>query len=109
MHEMNTIKNRTIQIRMTSEEKEQIMCSMREEGFNNLSAWIRNRLLDGSGKIEQKISEMYRLILAREERRSVAKNFSKDAQVLDYFPSAILPSMQVHIVSYKKEEDYPKA
>lgn len=104
MKGMNVVQNRTIQIRMTSEEKEQILFRMQADGFHNLSVWIREKLLNNSARIELEISEMYRLLLAKEERRSVTNNLSNSVYLRNYCSSAVFPPIQVHIISYEKQD-----
>ena len=62
---INAVQNRTIQIRLREDEKEQILQKMRDDGFQNLSPWIREKLLKSSLEMEKKIDEMYQYINER--------------------------------------------
>ncbi len=57
------VKNRTIQIRLTKEEREIVKTKMGSDGYHNLSVWVRKRLLSNSLLMEQKVDEVYRFIL----------------------------------------------
>ena len=65
-----TVYNRTIQIRLTKEEKEKILRTMGAEGHHNLSAWLRQKLLTDALWPEQKIDEVYRYVM--EQKRNSA-------------------------------------
>jgi len=69
-----TVYNRTIQIRLTKEEKDRIVNRMRNEGHHNLSAWLRKKLLSSSLWMEEKVDVIHRYIVEQkkeEERMSV--------------------------------------
>ena len=57
-----TVYNRTIQIRLTQKEKSQIEERMKAEGFHNMSAWLRRKLLSNPVWMEQKIDEIHRCV-----------------------------------------------
>ena len=61
------VSNATIQIRLTSTEKEEIVRRMQAEGCHNLSQWIRKKLLKCPCSTKGKIEEIYRYVMKREE------------------------------------------
>lgn len=61
--------NRIIQIRLTEQEKKSIKNKMRIEGYHNLSAWIRQKLLSDARWMEQKIDVIYRFVVGQEEAK----------------------------------------
>ena len=62
------IHNTTIQIRLTKNEKSRIVDRMREDGYHNISVWVRKRLLGNSLWMEQKIDEIHECVLRMEEK-----------------------------------------
>ena len=72
-----TVYNRTLQIRMTREEKDRILHRMRDEGVHNLSAWARKQLLEGSLRLEQKIDAIYRCVVREGKRRTSQRRNEK--------------------------------
>ena len=61
------VYNTTIQVRLTRDEKAMLIRKMRDEGYHNLSVWVRKRLFDNALQMEQKVDEIYRYVL---EQRS---------------------------------------
>ena len=72
-----TVYNRTIQIRLTRDEKEQIVSKMKTEGFHNLSAWLRKKLLTNSLWMEHKIDEVHLYILDKKKEEEKNRAFSE--------------------------------
>jgi len=65
------INNRSIQIRLTSTEKDEIVRRMQAEGYHNLSMWIRMKLLKcpgENGDMRLKIEEIHRFVTGQNEK-----------------------------------------
>ena len=63
-----TVQNTTIQIRLTKDEKSRILDRMREDGYHNVSRWVRGRLLGSSLWMDQRIEEIHKCVLRVEEK-----------------------------------------
>jgi hypothetical protein len=68
------INNKTIQIRLTSTEKEEIVKRMHADGYHNLSLWIRMKLLKCPCSAKAKVEEIFRYIAEREEEGGSIRN-----------------------------------
>lgn len=66
-----TVSNRTIQIRLTKDEKEKIKTRMSLDGSHNMSEWIRSRLLSSTIWPDQKIDEIYRFVIEMKREREM--------------------------------------
>ena len=77
-----TVYNRTIQIRLTKDEKEMIVNRMRDEGYHNLSAWFRKRFSTNTFWMEQKINEIHHYIMDQNREDEKGKKFAKSRLAL---------------------------
>lgn len=69
------VKIRTIQIRLTRQQYEQIKNNSITRGFNSLSAYLRHQALNRDETIENKVHEIHQALIAR----------PKDKKNKDYF------------------------
>jgi hypothetical protein len=64
------MNNRTIQIRITKQEKDHILFKMRSQNHRSLSAWIRHQLLQEHTvleKIDKKVDALYHHLIEKKE------------------------------------------
>jgi hypothetical protein len=63
--------NRTIQIRLTRQEKDRIIFRMRSQGHRSLSAWIRQQLLTERTDLEKKVDALYHHIIVKGHKTKI--------------------------------------
>jgi len=73
-----TVYNRIIQIRLSAEQKAKIKSRMEAEGYKNLSAWLRKKLLTNSLWIENKINDIHKYIMERKRKEDKGRTNGKE-------------------------------
>ena len=59
-------------------DSEMIVNKMRAEGYHNLSAWLRKKLLSSSLWMENKIDEIYRCVLDQNRMKEENNDLGED-------------------------------